>query len=397
MSYSKHRPLLFLGILLLTTVAVGCAVAVIPGVTRGVGATFSGHLWRAVPGGSGDITSDGELIVVLGSDPEYRDPETGARIYPNPDWGGLLGELPEWVRFSPDGELVAAAAGREGPGNHVRVWLVGDRNHLYEIAPLSEEPPQAAYAPLAFFSSDSRTLAINQGSKIRLYDAQSGILLDSIQSNLQEVNQIAFSRAGDVMVCGSYFDDLIEVWDMTMRVLVDSIRVGDISPVEGDDGYAAFLHFTPDDTKLITGLVFRLGDDLIRRTVIWERRDYSVVETITGGSYLAFSPDNKHIAFHLSGLQRGDLIEEGRYELVNRYMVQIMTWPELKPLTAWNVPPAFRWLGWPDNSAVWVVSVVSGYTRGSHLGSMVRWELDLDLLHAGDTLPPSPAREITFD
>ena len=259
MSYSKHRPLLFLGILLLTTVAVGCAVAVIPGVTRGVGATFSGHLWRAVPGGSGDITSDEELIVVLGSDPEYRDPETGARIYPTPDWGGLLGELPEWVRVSPDGELVAAAAGREGPGNHVRVWLVGDRNHLYEIAPLSEEPPQAAYAPLAF------------------------------------------------------------------------------------------------------------------------------------------SPDNKHIAFHLSGLQRGDLIEEGRYELVNRYMVQIMTWPELKPLTAWGVPPAFRWLGWPDNSAVWVVSVVSGYTRGSHLGSMVRWELDLDLLHAGDTLPPSPAREITFD
>ena len=398
MWYAKHRPLLILSILVLTTGLIGCALGVIPGVTSAASHQFDGHLWNAMIGGSGDISPDGKLIAVLGSDPEYRDPLTGDRIYPNPGWGGLFGELPEWVRFSPDGELLVAAAGRAYEGNHVRVWLVGDRDHLYEIAPAADDPPRAGYAPLGFFSSDSRTLAVNQGPLVRFYDARSGILLDSIRTNLQEVNQIAFSGAGDVMACASFFDDLIEVWDLTMRVPVGSLRFGDLSPTEEDVGYATFLQFTPDDTKLIGGLVFRLGDDYLRRTVIWDRRDYSVVETIRGGSILAFSPDNKHIAFHLSGLQRGELIEEGRYELVNRYRVQILTWPELKPLTSWRVPAGFRWMGWADNSSVWVASAVSGYTYGSHLGNLTRWDLDFDLILAGDTLPaPSPAREIPFD
>ena len=143
--------------------------------------SLHGGLVDTFMGAAGDISADGRLIAVLDGGIGIRDAQTGDDIR-KLETRGFLGASPEWVRFSPDGELVLGAAGHPGTPNKVIVWLVDEPNPLYEIEFQGDTPPWSWYSPLGFFTPDGRMLAVNMGATVRFYDARSGMLMDSHSS-----------------------------------------------------------------------------------------------------------------------------------------------------------------------------------------------------------------------
>ena len=401
----QRRSFLLPAVLLLTTAVTGCAIGVIEGVTvTAYEHNFDGHLVRTFVGAAADFSPQHQAVAVTCGDVEFRDAVTGKRTdMVAPHWSGLLDAAMEWVRFSPDGELVLAASGYATDPNSVRVWLVGDRDPIYEIEWEHEERQLARWTPLGFFSPDSRRLAVNQGPTVRFYDARSGIPVDSIRTHLSEVNHIAFSNSGDVMAVGSFFSPLVEVWDLTMHTLVDSVSFDFADFDLGESWEDASQHvnqliFSPDDSKLLAGMEFaRNSDDVWRRTVIYDRRTQSVEKTLPGGSFVAFAPDGRHMALFRNGHRMGQHPVTGESREIDDTSVQILTYPETRPVVVFPAPRSLRWVGWVADNALWTVRAEPQNYAGGWLGGMVRREIDFDLISAADTLPPPPpVAEISF-
>ncbi|MFG1690576.1 WD40 repeat domain-containing protein [Gemmatimonadota bacterium] len=398
-----RRSFLLPAVLLLTTAVTGCALGVTPGVSvTAFEHNFDGHLIETFVGAAADFSPQHQVVAVTCGDVEFRDAVTGKRTGISPHWSGILSAPMEWVRFSPDGDLVLAASGFSGFSNSVRVWLVGDRDPIYEIEWEREELALAQWAPLGFFLPDSRRVAVNQGPTVRFYDARSGIPVDSIPTHLPEVNHIAISNSGDVMAVGSAFVNLIEVYDLTMNTLVDSVRFdfADLSVGESWDEASVYVNqliFSPDDTKLLAGVEFaRNSDDVWRRTLVYDRRGLTVEKTLPGGSFVAFAPDARHMALFRNGYQVTQHPRTGETRVIDATSVQILTYPETKEVVVFPAPRSLRWIGWVADNALWTVRG-EPQTYGGWLGGMVRREFDFALISASDTLPPpSPVREVSF-
>lgn len=408
------RSFLLLAVLLLTATAAGCAVGKIEGVSvTAYESNLSGALMRTFVGAAADFSPELQVVAVVGgTGVHFQDAVTGKPTGELRFTDAKLMDLPwvEWVRFSPDGELVLASSGQDGP-NSIRVFLVGDVNPLYELQWVGEELPMAQWAPLGFFLPDSKRVAVNHGPTVRFYDARSGVHVDFIRTHLNEVNHIAFSNSGDVMAVGSFFDNLIEVYDLTKNTLVDSVRfslsdapIGK-SPREASE-HVNQLIFSPDDTKLLAGVeragdagIHGVSDDVWRRTLVYDRRTLSVEKTLMGGSFVAFAPDSRHVALFRNGNQWGRHPKTGETRVIDETSVQILTYPEMREIAVFPASRPLRWVGWVANDALCTV-------RGEHTGSMwfdpymnyrgaiIRYEIDL--LSAADTMPaPSPVREIS--
>ncbi|MCX4239428.1 SUMF1/EgtB/PvdO family nonheme iron enzyme [Paraliomyxa miuraensis] len=182
------------------------------------------------------------------------------------------------VAYSPDGSLIATAAGRESSlDNSVRLW------NARSGEPLRTFEGQAGQVYAVAFSPDGQRLATASKDKTaRVWNAST---CKEITSLLHEepVLDVAFSPDGQRLATAS--GDTIRVWHMGS----DSIVV----PLLGHTDRVRAVAFSPDGTQLASA-----SEDQTAR--VWDTHSGVPLRTLEGHTdkvyAVAFSPDGTHIA-----------------------------------------------------------------------------------------------------
>jgi WD40 repeat protein len=181
------------------------------------------------------------------------------------------------LAFSPDGRLLAAAAGEPKEQGELTVWEVETRKPRF----VYREPtgiPAVAFAP------DGKTLAIGIFSPdVKLLDAASGKVLRTFKGHTDHVRSVAFTSDGKTLATGSY-DRTIKLWD----VASGAVR----ATLEGHTDVIYRVVVSPDDSLLASGSrdnSARLWDlkTNLEKHVFAQGKEGSVAR------YVAFSPDGR--------------------------------------------------------------------------------------------------------
>ncbi len=256
------------------------------------------------------FSSDGKRLVTASTDKTARvwDLENaGAAIRP------LEGLSHDWslvTRFSPDGQMIAAATGRSlrlwdaATGRLVRELSAGEKGRVFSVA---------------FSPADNRLLAVGYGgqadvSYVALWDIDAGTELARLKGatdlpnlpldeNTGAVGALAFSPDGKNLAAGfgskglwggNGFPFPLKVWEVATRRLIGRL--------DGHANFCVSLDFSRDGSLLASGS--RDGTAIIWSTKTWKAmhtlqnpdkstilfRARSTVEDV------AFSPDGKTLA-----------------------------------------------------------------------------------------------------
>ena len=234
------------------------------------------------------------------------------------------------VRFSPDGQLIAAAG-----GNSLRLWDAATGKLVRELSAADK----GRIFSVAFSPTDNRLLAVGYGgeadvSHVVLWDIDAGTELARLpgatdladfrlDENTGAVGALAFSPDGKYLVAGfgsPYMyatrgsPNPLKVWEVATRRLIRRLS--------GHTGYCVSLDFSQDGTRLASGS--RDGT-----AIIWSTESWKATQTLQNPDqdlYLpgrqgmvedvAFSPDGKTLAMasrertvHLWDVASGKLLE----------------------------------------------------------------------------------------
>ena len=216
------------------------------------------------------------------------------------------------ARFSPDGQLIAAA-----DGNGVRLWDAATGRLVRE---LSAGDKGRVYS-VAFSPTDNRLLAVGYGgqadvSYVSLWDIDAGTELARLPGatdlpgfRLDEysgaVGALAFSPDGKYLVAGfgsrtsvtpASSPSPLKVWEVATRRLIHRLN--------GHTGYCVSLDFSRDGTLLASGS--RDGTAILWSTATWkatqtlQNPDQDIVVSANRRRGMvedvAFSPDGKTLA-----------------------------------------------------------------------------------------------------
>jgi WD40 repeat protein len=137
------------------------------------------------------------------------------------------------VAFSPDGRTLASASHDET----IKLWDAGSGALQQTLKGHENSVNNVAFSP------DGRTLAsASRDETIKLWDAGSGALQQTLKGHKHWVNDVAFSPDGRTLASASH-DETIKLWDARSGALQQTLDVD--SPV-----YA--LSFSDDGTYLQT-------------------------------------------------------------------------------------------------------------------------------------------------
>lgn len=188
--------------------------------------------------------------------------------------------------FAPDGRMVAAPQIEHSPskkGGVVAIWDVQTGNRLRTF-----EGAEGDLSNNLVFSLDGTKIIAGSGSgKLRVWDTQSGELLQNMQGPATKVNFVALSPDG-ARIAASYTEGHIVVWDAAsgkQSLMLDASA----------GGYPAGLAFSPDGLLLATST-------FDGHVMIWDMSGQSIanIEPHTELHYdypvVAFSPDGTMLA-----------------------------------------------------------------------------------------------------
>ncbi|KAF3212779.1 hypothetical protein TWF679_005666 [Orbilia oligospora] len=183
--------------------------------------------------------------------------------------------------FSPDGEQLASGSGR------ISIWNVASG----ELMQTMGEDYQHAVSSLAY-SPDRRQLASGSTrGKIGVWDANSGVLLQSFVDHEHYVTCVTFSPNSKLLASASW-DCTAKLWDVKAGTLLKTFR--------GHSGWVTSVIFSANGTSLATG-----SDDSTIK--FWDMNSGAIIQTLHQPKNLdinsiSLSPDGRGL---ISGTKRG--------------------------------------------------------------------------------------------
>ncbi len=242
------------------------------------------------------------------------------------------------VTFSPDGKLIASSS---GSGNiALKSWIkrnVGAQDNLIEndeatiklwdartgkmLNSLSGH--SSAIASVAF-SPDGKILASGDWEgRIKLWGVRTGKELKTLSAHSELVQSVVFSPDGKSLASAGS-DNLIKVWDTT--------RGTAIATFPAQDGVVNAISFSPDGRALASG-----GQDLI---VIWDMTTRQILKRLTGFpgwvTSVEYSPGGNLLASGTSGGSTilWDLAQEKKLKELKRSSSSISFSPDGQTLAS---------------------------------------------------------------
>lgn len=173
-----------------------------------------------------------------------------------------------------------------------------DYKRLYTPEPTAELPPamaqtfevkllpgnNTAIESVAFSPDDTMIASGAADGNVRLWDAETGVGLNTLSGHFDAVTSVAFSPDGTRVVSGA-FDRMIRLWDASNGTELDTL-IGHSDAVES-------VAFSPDGTRIVSGS----RDHTVR---LWNAQTGIELMTLSGHTGLvfdaAFSPDGTQIA-----------------------------------------------------------------------------------------------------
>ena len=220
------------------------------------------------------------------------------------------------------------------------------------------------------FSPDGTRLLSGDDKTLKLWDAQTGQLLQTLQGG---ANSVAFSPDGTRLLSGSW-DNTLKLWDAQTGQLLQTLQ--------GHQNGVHSVAFSPDGTRLLSGS----GDKTLR---LWDAQTGQLLQTLQGHQWsvnsVAFSPDGTRLlsgsrdnTLKLWDAQTGQLLQtiQGHKEMVTSVAFSsdgtrllsgswdhtLKLWdalPRHQPTKAWFKPSIYLQEGWcrirpEDQSLEWL-------------------------------------------
>jgi WD40 repeat protein len=218
----------------------GALVGPLPSKGVVIASTFSGDGKRALIAGTGD-------------EPRVWDIATRTILGTGPTSTGLV----EMAAFSPDGSLVVTS---DTNGNGA----------IWEAQTGRVRTSAVGYVSAAVFDHASKRIAISEGQVVRIWDAESGVIQQTLRGHLGSVGSLIFGRAHDTLISASE-DGTARLW---------SLRETKESAFELRDGGAVGPLFNPDGSLIMArsaraALIWDVSSEreLLRLETAWAEFD----------------------------------------------------------------------------------------------------------------------------
>lgn len=197
------------------------------------------------------------------------------------------------IAFSPDGKIIASGSN----DSTIRLWGV-----QADIATKILEDHTGSVNAITYSPYGKVIASGSNDNSIRLWDVQSGKTIKILKGHTSPVNTVAYSPDGKFIASGSGemrtfgekpvpSDNTIRLWDAQTGKLLNTLK--------GHSDLINAVAFSPDGKVIASGSGERLGsgDNTIR---LWDVQSGEAINTIKGhsGSFntIAYSPDGKVIA-----------------------------------------------------------------------------------------------------
>lgn len=245
---------------------------------------------------------------------EFFPPEVQEKlgaIYPNLTGANILGHVIEYLKnmppvptilhghsnnvnaaaFNPDGTKIAS--GSKSNQNNLILWDAFTHQPIYNLV-----GHQAAVACLAFSHDGTKIVSGSQDKQNNLivWDVITGKQICNLVGHEEMITAVEFSP-DDTTIASSSYDkqNNLIIWNSTTGEQIHNIAT---PPCYGSLAIA----FSPDGTKLITGLLFTSGGpNLIMWDTITGRQIYNLVGNHGRMTSVAFSPDGTKIVSGSAG------------------------------------------------------------------------------------------------